>query len=61
MAIVNHHRSRNKKINLEMISNGCPQCSNKEDWEYIVKCPMLLEEKRAFLRDLCNKLQKEDK
>ena len=44
-----------------MISNGYPQCSNKEDQEYIVKCPMLLEEKRAFLRDLCNKLQKEDK
>ena len=31
IVIVNYHGSRNKKISLEMISNRCPQCSNKED------------------------------
>ena len=48
MATVNHYGLRNKKINLEMISNEYLQCSNKEDWEHIVKCPILLEEKEHF-------------
>ena len=53
-----HHSVRNKIINRGFTATECLQFKQWEDWDHIIKCSTLRNERKVFIMTLHNKLTK---
>ena len=55
---MNHYGERNYIINKGLVKTECSRCAEYEDWHYIIRCKVILEERKQFVKELYDKLQK---
>ena len=49
---LNQYAVRDRIINHGLINEECPQCSQKEDWAYVIQCPKTFDLKVEFIMEL---------
>jgi len=55
----NHHGTRDRMINKGLTSSGCPQCTEREEWNHVIKYKAIGRKKKQFIKTLHNKLMKD--
>ena len=55
---MNHDRERNYTTNKGLVKTECPKYIEYKDQHHIMRCKLILEERKNFVKELYNKLQK---
>ena len=54
----NHYGQRDAMINEHMVEATCPRCEMVETWEHVTQCSENIRGRKAFAKDLVEKLIK---
>ena len=54
----NHYGERDMTINSGLTDSKCPRCQSREDWEHVILCSAIQEQKEKYIQTLKSKIAK---